>query len=105
MKRESRREHNPIHSSSDGALEKADRLAPPEERGKKDAGRAAAAATENDGVLTVNTGELKLPADFTEKEEGRVRLFGLEPIALIILVFSLAFIALITYLIASEPPK
>ncbi|HYJ45264.1 MAG TPA: hypothetical protein VEV81_01535, partial [Pyrinomonadaceae bacterium] len=65
VKRESRREHNPVRTSGDGGMEKADRLAPPEERRKKDTGRGAG----NDGVLAVDTGELKLPAEFTEKEE------------------------------------
>jgi len=101
VKRESRREHNPVRASSDGALEKADMLAPPEERLKRSANQGA----KNGGVMKVDTGELKLPGDFTEKEDSRARLFGLEPIALIILVFSLAFIAFITYLIAIEPPK
>jgi hypothetical protein len=101
VRRETRREHNPVRSASDEALEKADMLAPPEERVRKSADKEA----KNDGVLKVDTGELKLPNDFTEKEDKRARLFGLEPIALIILVFSLAFIAFITYLIATEQPK
>jgi hypothetical protein len=101
VRRESRREHNPVRASSDGALEKADLLAPPEERTSRSADKGA----KSNGVLTVDTGELKLPNDFTEKEDGRARLFGLEPIALIILVFSLAFIAFITYLIATGPPQ
>jgi len=101
VRRETRREHNPVRASSDGALEKADMLAPPEERVK----RSADKEVKNGGVMKVDTGELKLPNDFTEKVDSRARLFGLEPIALIILVFSLAFIAFITYLIATEPPK
>lgn len=101
MRRETRREHNPVRASSDEALEKANLLAPPEERVQRSTDKGA----KSNGVLTVDTGELKLPNDFTEKEDRRARLFGLEPIALIILVFSIAFIALITYLIASEPPK
>jgi hypothetical protein len=102
MKRESRREHNPVYTSSDGAMEKADMLAPPEERAKK---REAEKGAKNGGVMAVDTGELKLPSDFTEKEDKRARLFGLEPIALAILLFSLAFIAFITYLIATERPQ
>jgi hypothetical protein len=101
MRRETRHEHNPVPASSDGALEKADLLAPPEERVQRSADKGA----KSSGVLTVDTGEVKLPNDFTEKEERGARLFGLEPIALIILVFSLAFITFITYLIATEPLK
>jgi hypothetical protein len=101
VRRETRREHNPVRAVNDGALEKADMLAPPEERVKRSADKEA----KNGGVMKVDTGELKLPNDFTEKVDSRTRLFGLEPIALIILIFSLAFIAFITYLIAIEPPK
>ena len=101
VRRETRREHNPVRASSDEALEKADMLAPPEERMSRSADKGA----KSGGVMTVDTGELKLPRDFTEKEDKRARLFGLEPIALIILIFSIAFIAFITYLIATETPK
>jgi hypothetical protein len=101
VRRESRREHNPVGASSDGAMGKADLLAPQEERAKKSVNKGA----KNGGVMAVDTGELKLPNEFTEKEDKRARLFGLEPIALIILVFSIIFIAFITYLIATEPPK
>lgn len=101
VKRESRREHNPIHASGDGALEKAELLAPPEERVKKQPRQNS----NHDGGMAVDTGELKLPEEFTEKEEGKSRLFGLEPVALVILIFALAFIAFITYLISVEPTK
>jgi hypothetical protein len=101
VKRESRREHSPVRGSSDGASKKADQLAPPEER----AGKGAAGNSNNEGVMGVDTGELKLPKEFTEKEEGKSRFLGLEPLALVILIFSLAFIAFIAYLISIEPPK
>lgn len=99
MRRESRREHNPVQASSDGARERADLLAPPEERAQKKE------AVNNGGVLSVDTGEFNLPNDFTEKEDQQARLLGLEPVALVILVFALAFIGFITYLIYTEPPK
>jgi hypothetical protein len=101
MKRESRREHNPVHGSSDGASQKADQLAPPEER----AGKPVNRNSNNEGVMGVDTGELKLPKEFTEKEEGKPRFLGLEPVALIILIFALAFIAFIAYLISIDSPK
>ena len=101
MKKESRREHNPIHVSSDGALEKAQQLAPLEER----AGKFARQNSNEEGVINVDTGSLKLPREFTEKEEGKSRLFNVEPITIVILVFSLAFIAFIAYLISIEPPQ
>jgi hypothetical protein len=102
VKRESRREHNPVQVSSDGASRKADQLAPPEER----AGNQALQNSKNEGVMTVpDTGELKLPKEFTEREEERSRFLGLEPVALVILIFALAFIAFIAYLISIEPSK
>ena len=101
MKRESRREHNPIHVSSDGALEKAEKLAPLEERARK----SARQNPNVEGVINVDTGSLKLPSEFTEKKEGKSGLFSVEPITLVILIFSLAFIAFIAYLISIEPPK
>jgi uncharacterized membrane protein (DUF485 family) len=55
--------------------------------------------------MAVDTGELKLPKEFTEREEERSRFLGLEPVALVILVFSLAFILFIAYLISIDSPK
>jgi hypothetical protein len=101
MKRESRREHNPVRGSSDGASQKADQLAPPEERARKSTNQNS----NNEGVMAVDTGELKLPKEFTEKEDGKSRFFGLEPVALVILIFALAFIAFIAYLISNDSPK
>ena len=101
MKRESRREHNPIHVSSDGGLEKAEQLAPLEER----KGKPARQNSRDEGVISVDTGDLKLPNDFTEKREEKSRLFNIEPITLIIMIFTLAFIAFIAYLISIEPPQ
>lgn len=101
MKRESRREHNPVQGSSDGAAQKADQLAPPEER----AGKQAARSSNSEGLMGVDTGELKLPKEFTEKEEGKTRLLGLEPVALAILIFAFVFIAFIAYLISIDSPK
>jgi hypothetical protein len=101
MKRESRREHNPVQGSSDGASQKADQLAPLEER----AGKQAVRNSNTEGLMGVDTGELKLPKEFTEKEEGKTHFFGLEPVALVILIFALAFISFIAYLISIDSPK
>jgi hypothetical protein len=101
VKRESRREHNPIHVSSDGALEKAEKLAPLEEH----KGKPALPTSRDAGVISVDTGALKIPSDLTEKGAEKSRLFSIEPITLFIMVFSLAFIAFIAYLITIEPPK
>jgi hypothetical protein len=99
--KESREEHNPIHVSSEEGLEKAERLAPLEERAVKSTHQSL----NNKGVISVDTGDLKLPESFTGKGEGKPRLFGVEPITIIIITFALAFIAFIAYLISVEPPK
>jgi hypothetical protein len=101
VKRKRKRRHNPVQASSEEGLEKADQLAPLEER----AGKSANQSSNNGGGITVDTGSLKLPSEFTEKEEGKSGLFGLEPVTIVILVFALAFIAFIAYLISVEPPK
>jgi hypothetical protein len=98
---ESWSEHNAVQVSSEEAMEKADRLAPLEERERKPANQQS----EGEGLIRVDTGDLKLPSDFTEKREGKSRLFGLEPLTIIIMVFCLAFIAFIAYLISIEPAK
>jgi hypothetical protein len=101
VKRKSRRRHNAIQASSDEGLEKAEQLAPLEER----AGKSANQNSNNGGVITVDTGSLKLPKEFTEKEEEKSGLFGLEPVTIVILTFALAFIAFVAYLISIEPSK
>lgn len=95
MKEESRSEHNPIHVSGDGASMKAERLAPLEEKVRQN--------PNNEGVINVDTGSLKLPSQLAEK--GKSGLFHLEPITIIILIFVLAFVGFIAYLISIEPPK
>lgn len=99
VRKESRREHNPVQVSSDGASQKADQLAPLEERRRK----GERQNSDHEGVMVVDTGELKLPDDFTEREDRKSRLLGLEPVALVILLFALAFIIFIAYLISIEP--
>ena len=93
---ESRREHNPIHVSSDGAMEKAQQLAPLEEQ-------SGSQGAVHGGFISVDTGKLNLPKDLTGKEEEKPRLLHLEPVTIIILIFALAFIALMAYLISIEP--
>jgi hypothetical protein len=100
VREESRREHNPIQVSSDEALRKAEQLAPLEERMKKSANQTANV----EGVIDVDTGTLTLPKDLVGKDEEKWRFLGFDPLALTILIFSLAFIAFIAYLISIEPP-
>jgi hypothetical protein len=90
MKKETRREHNPVMTKSPEASERAAHLAPPEE---------------NDGAINVDTGGLKLPDDYIEEREDGARSFRPDPVVIIIFFLSLAFIAFITYLISTEPPR
>ena len=99
MKEETRREHNPIQGSSEEALGKAAQLAPPEERAK----RPGDLASNVEGVLATDTGNLKLPKDFTERREEKSGLLDVEPITILILIFSLAFIGVMAYLISIDP--
>lgn len=72
------------------AKELSSRLAPLEERDGKPA---------NDDTIVLDTGKLKLPKALLEEEENTARLFGLEPVILVILLLALCFIAFIAYLI------
>ena len=102
VEKETRRKHNPVKTSSREAAERAAQLAPLEERGNGGAARNA----KQGGALSVDTGELKLPEGLMdEADEPTQSLFHLEPVVLAILAFALAFIAFITYLIATEPVK
>ena len=100
-RKESRREHNAVIAANQEAAKLAARLAPLEER----MSRRSGLGQNNGGAIVVDTDDLKLPSDFTEREEGRPRLFRLDPIGLIILIFALAFIGFIAYQISIEPPK
>ena len=102
MKEESRREHNPVHASDDGALRKADQLAPLEEI----VGTPARQSSGNGGVTDVDTGELKFPKNLAKDgKEKEWSFLGLGAMAFTILIFSLIFIAFITYLISIAEPK
>ena len=102
MKEESRSEHNPVYASDDGALRKADQLAPLEER----VGKSARQSSGNGSVADLDTGALKLPKDLAENgEEKEWSFLGLGALAFTILIFSLIFIAFITYLISISEPK
>jgi hypothetical protein len=98
---ESHSEHNPVPASNDEALIKAERLAPLEEKTPQQTGQRSGAQD----ALGVDTGSLDLPGHLIGKDEGKSWLFGLEPVTVVIMVLSLAFIAFITYLIATEAPK
>jgi hypothetical protein len=97
-KRRKRREHDHLVPHQGEPVDLAARLTPLEETLEKP-------DSNNGGSIVVDASALRLPKDFTEREEKRGLLFGLEPIGVIILIFSLAFILFITYLISIEPLK
>lgn len=92
MKDESHSEHNPVIAPDGEAAKILERLTPLEERGTQ--GR------NNGGAIVVGTGELKVPHGFTAPEEGKLHGLLKDRIALVILIFSAAFIAFIAWQIS-----
>jgi hypothetical protein len=85
------------------AAELSDRLAPLEEH---DARRATGgAAPVEDDTIVLDTGKLKVPRALLEEEDEEKRIFGLEPVILLILLIVLTFISFIAYLIHEMPNK
>lgn len=101
MKRESRREHNPVETKSEETARLASNLAPLEEQEGRD---GKGGAKHPNGAIVLDTGELKLPKDLIE-EDKRGEAYGLDRAVLILLVIVLSFIAFIAYLIYIEPAK
>lgn len=84
------------------AMEKAAKLAPPEEvRGGVVAGNGA--GNNGRGVITVDTGALKLPDKMFSAEEKKSLWSRPEPVVIFIACAALLFIALITWLITRMP--
>jgi hypothetical protein len=98
VRKESPSEHNPIHASSDEALEKAARLAPLEESRRASARRNGKG---DEGVLDDDA----VRVEQLNGEERKSEILGLEPITLVIMLCALAFIGFIAYLISIEPAK
>ena len=101
MKKESRREHNPVKTESPKASELAEYLAPPEERTADGAKQSAAQV----GAITLDTGRQELPRGVIEEEDAVSGRFRPDPVVILIFFLSLAFIAFIAYLISIEPPR
>jgi hypothetical protein len=99
MKRESRREHNPVKTRSEEAQTIASNLAPLEEQESREG-----SPQHPNGRILLDTGELKLPKDFIE-EDRQADGSGLDRVLIFLLVIVLGFIAFIAYLISIEPPK
>ena len=101
IKKESRRKGFLLPKTLHKHHKTPDQLAPPEEQHAQPDGQGS----NNGGSIIVDTGALNLPSEFTEKGEKEKHFLGLEPVALVILTFSLLFIIFISYLISIEPPK
>jgi hypothetical protein len=77
----------------------AEKLAPAEEKGS-----AALSQAKNGGSIIVDTGALKLPGGFVENENKKRSFLDIEPVAIVIILLMLGFIAFIAYLISQMPP-
>ncbi len=95
------------------AKELASRLAPPEEQEAAAAAESQEAAGQGgdvheghapDDTIRVDAKNLKLPEKFLEDERGAAHVFRLEPVALVILVAFLTFVAFIAWQITLMPP-
>ena len=80
------------------------RLTPPEEKGSAPPPRQSST---DDGTLKVNTGNLKLPEQLVEEEAEAAGPQKFDPAVMLILCFSLVFIAVIAFVIWNgwEPPQ
>jgi hypothetical protein len=94
-KRRKRHEHDHLIPHQGEPQDLAARLTPPEEKQQRD--------PNNGGAIVVDASAMNYPRDFTEREEKKGLLFGLEPVAVVIFAFALAFILFIAYLISLEP--
>lgn len=92
------REHKDVEDIS----RLSEKLTPPEETVSKSGSDRAA---RDDGILVVDTGQLKIPHGFVENEQEKRGLFGLEPVIVVIMVLMIVFIAFIAYLVYLMPPK
>ncbi len=91
-------EHEDSHLD---AMEKASRLAPPEEQARGQQG----AGSDGRGAIIVDTGELKLPKNFGGGEKDDSIWYRPDPVVIFILCAVLLFIAFIALLIARMPGK
>ena len=103
IRRMSRQDQQGEGGNHAGEAERDARSLPPAE--KEDTPRNQSSA--DNGLLQVDTGQLKLPQNLTEEEEEVKRFLPIDPAVLILLCFSLIFIGTIAYVIWSgwEPPS
>ncbi|MGI8566932.1 MAG: hypothetical protein ACR2LZ_10680 [Pyrinomonadaceae bacterium] len=84
------------------AMEKASKLAPPEEITGSVVGNGA--GNNNRGAIVVDTGALKLPENLLSSEEKKSMWSRPEPVVIFIMCAALLFIAFIAWLIMGMPP-
>jgi len=84
------------------AMEKAAKLAPPEEISGSVVGNGA--GNNNRGAIVVDTGALKLPENLLSSEEKKSMWSRPEPVVIFIMCAALLFIAFIAWLITGMPP-
>jgi hypothetical protein len=80
--------------------ESAAQLAPLEEQHKT----AAAASVQQAGAIIVDSENLNVSHDVAERRHGK-RIMGMEPVAIVILIFMLCFIAFIAWQISLMPAE
>ncbi len=95
-KGETRREHNPVKTTSEEAATLASSLAPLEEQ--------EGGERKRNGAILLDTGKLELPKSFIEEDKEEED-FGLDRVVIFIMTLALAFIAFIAYLIHIEPSR
>ena len=92
-----------VITKSRETAELAAQLAPPEEQSEREE-EGANRKPHLPGSIIVDTGELKLPNGISEEEKKSARLFDVNPVVAFIFIFSILFIAYISYLIATQAP-
>jgi hypothetical protein len=77
------------------------KLAPLEEK----RGEGVKPGSGNGGAIIVDKSSVKLPGGFADEDKATSRIFGFDPIAIVILILMLAFIAFIAWQVSlMEPP-
>lgn len=103
VRKKRRHAHRHSKTNDSGESEFEARLAPLEEKKGANSQRNSA----QNGVLSTNTGELKLPRELSEEEEAAQSFLPIDPYVFAVLCFTIIFILSIAYVIWSgwEPPK